>query len=160
MWSELLRGIKRETVPLFVGLFLTLYLGFASLPASGRESVGVRLAGRVEVDFKLGLTVGEALASVDTPERGCVWEKRWDQHLLAPGDEILVPCFRDEGPLVNVNAASEEELMSLPGIGEVLSRRIVEHRREFGPYLSVEDLKEVSGIGEKRLKRIYNLITT
>ena len=61
--------------------------------------------------------------------------------------------------LININTASAAELMTLPGIGEVLSQRIVEYRQANGPFPSVAALTNVSGIGEKRLAAIIHLIT-
>jgi competence protein ComEA len=46
---------------------------------------------------------------------------------------------------IDLNTAGVEELQTLPGIGPALARRIVEHRREHGPFRRVEDLLEVKG---------------
>ena len=54
-------------------------------------------------------------------------------------------------PLVNLNTATLDQLESLPGIGPALGQRILDYRQEHGPFRSVEDLLNVSGIGEKRL---------
>jgi len=48
--------------------------------------------------------------------------------------------------------------MNLPGIGEVLANRIVEYRTEKGGFKSVEDLKNVSGIGDKKFDEIKDKI--
>lgn len=61
--------------------------------------------------------------------------------------------------LININSASAAELMTLPGIGEVLAARIVEYRTANGPFPSVAALTNVKGIGEKRLAAIIHLIT-
>ena len=65
----------------------------------------------------------------------------------------------EESGLVNINTASQSTLMQLPGIGEVLSQRIIDYRTEHGPFQSVTDLLNVNGIGEKRLEAILSLIT-
>lgn len=64
-----------------------------------------------------------------------------------------------EGDLVNVNTATLEQLETLPGIGEVLAQRIVDHRELHGPFRTVEDLLNVSGIGESRLEDLRPRIT-
>ena len=64
----------------------------------------------------------------------------------------------DPAPL-NLNTASEEALTALPGIGEELARRIVAYREEQGPFEAVEDLMEVSGIGQGKLAALEGLVT-
>ncbi|NMB06946.1 MAG: hypothetical protein GX981_00990 [Tissierellia bacterium] len=59
---------------------------------------------------------------------------------------------------ININIAPKEQLMTLPGIGEVLAGRIVEYR-ENTPFKSIEDIKNVSGIGDKKFEGIKDLIT-
>jgi len=60
---------------------------------------------------------------------------------------------------ININIASQSELTDLPGIGSVLASRIVDHRRQHGDFLTIEDIRNVSGIGEKRYEAIQDKIT-
>jgi comEA protein len=55
---------------------------------------------------------------------------------------------------VDVNRATAEELMKLPGIGPKMAHRIVSHRESRGAFQTTEDLKEVKGIGDKTLERL------
>ena len=55
---------------------------------------------------------------------------------------------------VDLNEADWPELVVLPGIGETLARRIVDSRRQEGPFVDHEDLKRVRGIGPKTLDRV------
>ena len=55
---------------------------------------------------------------------------------------------------VDINAADVEELATLPGIGEKLARRIVDYRAEHGPFSTVDELVNVSGIGEGKLEAL------
>lgn len=61
--------------------------------------------------------------------------------------------------LVHLNTADVQELETLPGIGPVTAQRIVEHRNTYGKFQSTEELKQVSGIGEKTFQQIQDLIT-
>ncbi len=63
------------------------------------------------------------------------------------------------GTLININRADAETLCLLDGIGETLSRRIVEYREENGPFRSLDDLKQVQGIGEETLIRLLPRLT-
>lgn len=61
---------------------------------------------------------------------------------------------------VNLNTASAEELDArLPGIGPVFAQRIVDYRNSHGPFRSLEDLQNVSGIGPRRFEQIKDLVT-
>jgi len=55
---------------------------------------------------------------------------------------------------LDLNRAGEVELDALPGIGPVLARRIVEHRRQHGPFRNVDELRAVRGVGPRLLERL------
>ena len=55
---------------------------------------------------------------------------------------------------INLNTASLEELVVIPGIGEKTARAIIHHRQEYGNFSRLDELKEVSGIGHYKLKRM------
>lgn len=60
--------------------------------------------------------------------------------------------------MMNINTASITELTTLPGIGEVKARAIVDYRENHGPFKSVEELMMVSGIGEKTYEKLREKI--
>ena len=60
--------------------------------------------------------------------------------------------------IININRASVKELDRLPGIGPVLAARIIEYRSINGPFMSIDDLKKVSGIGGSTLEKFKEKI--
>lgn len=61
--------------------------------------------------------------------------------------------------LININTAGTAELDTLPGIGLTLAQRIIQHREVNGPFKQIEDIKNVSGIGDKKFEDIKDRIT-
>lgn len=94
--------------------------------------------------------------------------------VLSDGEQIIVPTVEeqerleeaavagqtlDAGGKVNINTATVEQLDSLPGVGESTAQKIIADREENGPFGSPEDLKRVSGIGDKKYEDLADLIT-
>lgn len=71
----------------------------------------------------------------------------------------------DPGPkpeirlILDINTATKEELVRLPGIGEVTAERILLYREEQGKFHKTEDLMNVRGIGKKKFEQLKSLIT-
>jgi competence protein ComEA len=63
-----------------------------------------------------------------------------------------------EGSLININTATKEQLESLPEIGDSTAKKIIDYREKNGSFKSINDIKNVSGIGEKKFERIKDLI--
>ena len=59
---------------------------------------------------------------------------------------------------ININTATQTELEALPGIGPSTSLKIVNYRKENGKFTSIEEIKEVSGIGDAKYENIKDLI--
>lgn len=62
------------------------------------------------------------------------------------------------GQKVNINNADESELDELPGVGPSTAQKIIQYRKENGEFKSIDELKNVSGIGEAKFQKIKDLI--
>ena len=61
--------------------------------------------------------------------------------------------------LVNINEATQTELETLPGIGPSIALKIILYRKENGKFSTIEDIKNISGIGENKFESIKDLIS-
>ncbi|MHC6645963.1 ComEA family DNA-binding protein [Alteromonas sp. HB246098] len=59
---------------------------------------------------------------------------------------------------IDLNSATVEQLISLPGVGQSKAKAIIKYREEVGPFLEVAQLTQVKGIGEKMLSKIENYV--
>jgi competence protein ComEA len=140
--------------------------GVYHMPSGSRVSDGIARAGGALADADLEqLNLAQPLADamkVDVPRKG--------EHLLiastenyqTAGDFSRSVRHRSgrsshklqPGQTLDVNTATEAELTQLPGVGPSLAARIVEYRTENGPFQSVDDLQNVSGIGPSKFEKM------
>ena len=129
--------------------------GVYDLPEGARVVDAIEAAGGAKRGAELGaLNLAAVLVDgqqVVVPRAGEVPAPSSGVGAAAPGTTA--------GTLVNINTATAEELETLPGIGEVLAATIIQHREEHGPFTSVDQLLDVSGIGEVTLEEIRDLVT-
>jgi len=67
---------------------------------------------------------------------------------------------KDNNQLININTATKEELETISGLGESKANNIIKYREEHGKFNSIEEIKNVSGIGETLYEKIKIYITT
>lgn len=75
-----------------------------------------------------------------------------------PGQNIGISS-KDDGK-ININTADIAELETLSGIGPATAQKIIDYRNENGPFKSIEEIKNVSGIGDRKFEQIKEKITS
>lgn len=109
------------------------------------------------VGFTLGLFVGRNSGS-GTVTLAVPAQMRTAPTAAATAPAQTVPEETVSFP-VNINTADAETLAALPGIGQVLAKRILAYRQQNGSFRVVEEITNVEGIGEKKAEAILELIT-
>ncbi|GAA2758555.1 helix-hairpin-helix domain-containing protein [Actinopolymorpha rutila] len=158
----------------------------ASAPATGSPAsrpsptVVVHVAGKVRRPGVVHLPGGSRVFDAVTASGGALPGTDLDTVNLArpllDGEQVLVgvtpppgsPPAGGGGPTagppsagspLDLNSATSAELEELPGVGPVLAQRIVDFRTEHGRFVDVEDLREVTGIGERTFDELRDKVT-
>jgi competence protein ComEA len=145
--------------------------------------VVVHVVGQVRKPGVLRLAVGarviDALEAAGGPTRKADLARVNLARVVVDGEQLRVPAPGDPDPvvgggaavpdpvgaagggggLVSLNTADVAALDTLPGVGPVIAQRIVDWRTEHGRFTSVDELAEVSGIGEKLMAQVRPLVT-
>ncbi len=127
--------------------------GVYTLPADSRVDDAVRAAGATADADLSQLNLAQKLADgqkITVPVAGAT---------PADGSSAATTADSDNGGLININTATQEELETLPSIGEVRAQAIIAYREEHGGFRTTDELMEVSGIGEKIFADISPHIT-
>ena len=96
---------------------------------------------------KIGEEIDKLMDSYDNRER-------------IESSSVSSQATMSQSTLININTATKEELMTLNGIGEVKAVAIIDYRQEKGVFNSVDEIKNISGVGEKTFEKIKQFITT
>lgn len=132
--------------------------GIIELLSGDRVIDAVNLAGGLTKDADLD-RINLAKKLVD--EEKIYVPKIGESDILAISDELNI-VSSTQNPLqsdkININTCTKAELDTLPGVGEVTADKIIAYR-SISPFKSIEELKNVSGIGDKKYEGMKDLIT-
>lgn len=148
-----------------------------------QEDIAVHVCGQVKNPGVYTLAKGARISDAITAAGGLTKEAAGDfinqAQKLEDEQQVYVPSEEEakESPkevqqeknndshsenkgLININQATREELMTLPGIGEAKADMIINYREEHGRFATIEEIKNISGIKDGVFNKICDLITT
>lgn len=140
-----------------------------------KQTILVHVAGKVKkpdvYPLLQGSRVADAIKAAGGAKKGVDLSDINLARILIDGEQIYVGyvaavdrstpknSVKKYSGIVNINRATKAEFDSLVGIGPVIAGKIVTYRNQNGPFMAIEDLLKVSGIGAKTLERIRPRLT-
>lgn len=124
------------------------------------KTIEVEVRGQVvekTINLPIGSTFNDLLKEIELVDGYDISSYSLNQVLY--NKQIIVIPKQKEYQLISINSASISELCTLPGIGESTAEKIIEYRNNYGGFNCLEELKNISGIGEKKYEKIKELIT-
>lgn len=184
-----MRALIGLVVGLLIGalIFATAYIATSNdretlvlqvAPAPDPALVQVSISGSVVqpgiYTLPRGSSIGDAIAAAGGPTAAADLASLALGAPLSSGDQIVVPTLQATTPAtpgdtpqtlvagngpVNINTADAATLETLPGIGPALAQKIIDYRSINGPFQTVDELAEISGISAAMVAKLRPLIT-
>jgi competence protein ComEA len=123
--------------------------GVYTLTASSRVIDAIKAAG--------GSAAGADLSTINLARVLADGEQIYVDAAVTNTKGVRISATKRSGP-ISINRATVSDFDSLDGIGPVIARRIIEYRKTHGPFMTIEDLQKVSGIGEAKFAQIKSKI--
>ncbi len=123
--------------------------GVYTLNASSRVIDAIKAAG--------GSATGADLSTINLARVLADGEQIYVDAAVTNSKGVRANATKRSGP-ISINRATVSDFDSLDGIGPVIARRIFEYRKTHGPFMTIEDLQKVSGIGEAKFAQIKSKI--
>lgn len=139
-----------------------------------QETIKIHILGEVNYNGILELNYGSRISDAIEKAGGLTGladvSKINLAYILEDGEKLYIPSVNDEDDIeylisdnskstkVNINTAKIEELQNIPGVGPSIAQAIIDYRDENGKFEAIEDIKNVSGVGESKYKKMEEYI--
>jgi len=133
--------------------------GAVEKPGVGELEVGARIRDALVAVGGLSAEADREWVEKNLNQAGEVWDGMKIYIPEVEEGEIQGVSSRIEGDKINLNTAGQKELEELPGIGPAMAGRIIEYREANSGFRNVEEVKLVSGIGDKLFEKMKDMIT-
>ena len=156
--------IKKLITLISLFLFIVLIISkqnFEFEEYSQENYIHVEVRGDVKkeesFDLELGSTFKDIVNLIDLTDSSDISNLSFNMPLY--NNMIITIRSKTDIKLVSINNATLDELCTLPGIGEAIASRILEYRINNGSFHYLEELKNISGIGDKKYEKLKDYIT-
>lgn len=149
------------------------------------EHIKIHITGQINkpgvIELEIGSRISDAIEKAGGLTTFANLENVNLAYALEDGQKIYIPSIEEKNELyiqegidenivektnisdsektININKANETELEKIPGIGPAMAQKIIKYREENGRFKTIDDIKNVSGIGEKKYESIKQYIT-
>ena len=125
-----------------------------------KNQISVEIKGEVNkpgvINLPIGSTIQDLINKVSLTDNADT--SNFSNFEILHNNQIIVIPKKTNEDKISINSANLYELSALPGIGKSTALKIIEYRDEYGSFIKLEDLKNVSGIGNKKYEAIKQYI--
>lgn len=135
-------------------------LSFKICDLNKQKNISVEIKGEVKQEKVLSVPLGTKLGEIidNSILKTTADTSKLSMLKVLKNNEIIVVPKKDDRKLISINSADILQLQNIPGIGEKTAQKIIDYRSSNGCFYSIEELKEVNGIGDKKFESIKEYI--
>ncbi len=109
---------------------------------------------KAQAENSLAKKIDQECVCPEVKNDGCLFQKEQSSNSSEKNEKNELPKEK-----INLNTATKDELETLPGVGASKAEAIIQYREEIGVFKNIEELKEVSGIGDALFEKVKDYIT-
>lgn len=148
-------------IVLVISIFFICSFNINNIDINDKKMISVEVRGEVNkeqiIDLPLGSKIKDVLEIISLKDDADIRQLSLNQNVY--NNQIINIPSKSLNKLISINNADIEELISLPGIGNITAENIIEYRNKYGSFNRIEELQNVNGIGIKKFSKIKEYIS-